>query len=684
MRPWTVDADDISIAEDFDDALLHKTSWIEDFLSAGHDNKFIVIGTKGFGKTLLLKAKRIRFQKSGNIPCIPENALLDKPVGDKVFSKDMLALYAHSTEWWSKLWLIAIACAVLKRLDLHRNLRVDARLGALLEDDGLAGVIDHFVNLIDLPRPELHRCATDTDNVLVPRLRALRTPVAAFIDNVDEYFNKHVRTGARSSATGEVSPNVWYFSQMGLVEVAYQLRRVNHHIKVFAAIRKEAFSKFSDMTSMVQQYRGSAIDIAYSVAGLREIFVNNIRREKDRNLVCPERLKANPIEAFVGRTSVLHPYTYEEEDVFEYIVRHTLLRPRDLMTIGQKLSDLRPDERRRLDRFQQIVNQGANEIASEYLIEIAPYLGGVNLHEVLARLGTNVLTLEQVEEIFLEHNAAAGSHELWTHIFCILYRSGLLGFLERDHVSGKRLQRFLPIGERIFDTDGALPVSTHYLVHPILGGLVSRLNPEFAGRLERVNIIGPGRMWREPSDHQLKSLLVLRADVAGFGSLMQQGVDAEVRDVLQRAVTTFAGDCLHASYSQGDSVTLVDDRVRVLVKAARRMMEEVAEAQGSPRLRVAIAAGPVQVREHENAPLSVEGGRAVLMASRIEPYVTPGQIWITDEVRLLLETTQHLFRTERVVIDVSEHLRRGDEVNVKKPGSDEGDIWVKLYRVVAD
>ncbi len=34
MRPWTVDADDIKIAEDFDDALLHQP-WIDGFLNAG-------------------------------------------------------------------------------------------------------------------------------------------------------------------------------------------------------------------------------------------------------------------------------------------------------------------------------------------------------------------------------------------------------------------------------------------------------------------------------------------------------------------------------------------------------------------------------------------------------------------------------------------------------------------------
>lgn len=35
MRSWTVDADDIKIAEDFDDALLDKPPWLEGFLAAG-------------------------------------------------------------------------------------------------------------------------------------------------------------------------------------------------------------------------------------------------------------------------------------------------------------------------------------------------------------------------------------------------------------------------------------------------------------------------------------------------------------------------------------------------------------------------------------------------------------------------------------------------------------------------
>ena len=136
------------------------------------------------------------------------------------------------------------------------DLKVGARLTGLVRDAQLHGVIDHFVRLLDLAPGDLQRLASDIDGHLVPRLRALKSPIAIFIDGVDEYFSKHVEDQpVHASVTGELSPNVWHFSQLGLVEVAYQLRRINHHLKVFAAIRKEAYASLPRRTSMAQQYR---------------------------------------------------------------------------------------------------------------------------------------------------------------------------------------------------------------------------------------------------------------------------------------------------------------------------------------------------------------------------------------------------------------------------------------------
>ena len=73
------------------------------------------------------------------------------------------------------------------------------------------------------------------------------------------------------------------------MDVAYQLRRINHHLKVFAAVRKEAYASLPKRTAMAQQYRGSAVDIDYPPESLREIFINNARLVKADRLVRPAR-----------------------------------------------------------------------------------------------------------------------------------------------------------------------------------------------------------------------------------------------------------------------------------------------------------------------------------------------------------------------------------------------------------
>jgi hypothetical protein len=141
MRAWTVDADDIQVAEDFNESLLHRTPEIEGFLRSDRDDKFIVIGTKGFGKTLLLKAKRILYQRERRAVCLPVGALLDKPIGDKIFSRELLAFFVVSPLPWSKIWLTAICLAILKHLGAVSGLKVGPGLASLIGDEQLQGVI---------------------------------------------------------------------------------------------------------------------------------------------------------------------------------------------------------------------------------------------------------------------------------------------------------------------------------------------------------------------------------------------------------------------------------------------------------------------------------------------------------------------------------------------------------------
>jgi class 3 adenylate cyclase len=684
MRAWTVDADDIRVAEDFDDALLHRTPEIDAFLAPDRDDKFIVIGTKGFGKTLLLKAKRILVQRDGRAACLPSGSLLDKPIGDKIFSREAIGFFAGAPLPWSKVWLTAIALALLKHARATEGLKVNARLAGLLRDAQLHGVIDHFVRLLDLTPSELQRAATDTDGHLVPRLRALKTPVAIFVDGIDEYFNKHVEERPTNpSVTGELSPQVWYFAQLGLVEVAYQLRRINHHLKVYAAIRKEAYAALPRRTAMAQQYRGSAVDIVYSPQSLREIFVNNVRLVKAERMVRPSRARTQPLEAFLGRTEVHDASTHETEDALEYLCRHTLLRPRDLMTIGERLVALRPEERQHEHRMKEAVHQAAGEIALEYLAEVAPYIGEIDIDAWLARLPGPVLKRAELE--------ALGGTDADARVPWALYRVGLLGLVQHDRARGEWRQRFLRPGEAMLEPDGTLPPASHYLVHPVLSDLVGRANPAFLQRMDRVNVLGYDRPWREvratpdagdAAAHaeaalQERRACVLKADVHGFSALMRAGTDEPVRRVLRDAVRRWAPAAAIVEAGAGDAALIVADDPIALAQMARHLVDEVYQAPGQPRLRVALHCGPVRTRMRGDAPgHEIAGGEAVLYAARVEPVVEPGQIWATDEFRQQLQERPSLWRTVPLA-----PADGGERFDVAKPGSAEGELWVRLYRL---
>lgn len=678
MRAWTVDADDIRVAEDFDESFLHRTPEIDGFLAADRDDKFIVIGTKGFGKTLLLKAKRILLQQGARHACLPSGSLLDKPIGDKIFSRETLAFFAASPLPWAKVWLAAIGLAVLKHFDATEGLKVNPRLQSLLRDTQLHGVIDHFVRLLDFSPSELQRCANDTDGHLVPRLRALKSPISIFIDGIDEYFNKHVEDhGGHASVTGELSPSVWYFSQLGLVEVAYQLRRINHHLKVFAAIRKEAYASLPRRTAMAQQYRGSAVDIAYAPESLREIFVNNVRLVKQDRLVRPARLRSNPLEAFFGRTGLADVYTGEEEDAFEYVCRHTLLRPRDLMTIGERVAALPPDVRRHEQRLKEAIHHAAAEIAQEYLAEVAPYIGGVDLDRLLQRLPGPILTRAAVEDLNGTHDADGGRPGVWA-----LYRVGLLGYVQHDRVRGEWRQRFLRPGEAALDNDGNLPPATHYLVHPVLSDVIGRVNPAYLACPDRTNVIGYDRPWREAPGRvdfatQARSVCVLKADVAGFGTLMHQGADRPVRQALEAAVQRWSPPKAIREVGNGDSVLIVDDDPIALAQTARHLIDEVYQADGQARLRVALHYGTVQTRRRDtDLATLIVGGEAVLCAARVEPVIEPGQVWATEEFRQQLVERPSLWRTIAMPGPGPDQ-----RFNVSKTAGGEPDLWVRLYRL---
>jgi len=668
MRPWTVDADDIQLREDFDPGILHHTPGVDEFLDP-QGNKFFVLGTKGLGKTLLLKARRLADQE--RMLCLPRNSLIDKPIGEHVFSTEMIGLYGSSTENWKKLWRMAIAVAALKAVGNAGGSKVNKRLAAVLDDTDLSGVMDHFVHLLDFNRSDLFRSAGDVDRYLIPRIRNLDSSVAIFIDSVDEYFNNHILELTAADA-GELSPDVWYFAQMGLVEAAYELRRLTHHLKVFASIRKEAFDRFGAATPMVQQYRGSTVDMNYSRESLREIFLSNVIREKPRNLADPSAVKRDPIAAFLGLTHVTHAHTGDVEEIGDYVLRHTLGRPRDLMTIGGALSRIPPGQRN-ADTVKETVNEAATEIAEEYLNEIEPFTGDLDLESAFVLLPRNVVTAEDAESLARRYNRRVRARSnADPAILEFLYGVGLLGVVLTGHVDGKKSQGFLRPGQHSFDASVSLPRSSHYFIHPVLSRCVSRVNDGYLHAVDRTNVIGEGRPWTDGRSEA--RMAVLKADIQGFSAIMAGEHEAEVRLLLTDIVQAHAAECSVADVIEGDSMLIADENPRTILKVAKRIMQDLYEAPSNPELRVAIDWGSVELHAGRTV---VTTGIPFRVSARLEPHVEAGQIWVTEQFKDALGDELGFYAAVPLADDPTK-----SQVNIKKPGSQEPDEFISVFRIV--
>ena len=119
MQAWIIDASEMD-AEDilsFRSNLLHPNPEIRSFLKPDNKGTTIVIAPKGFGKTLLLKAKRLSIHdKYTHI--LPSGALVEKPSGlPSVIPTSDYGDLRDSEGYWRSVWLLSFTIAVLKATD---------------------------------------------------------------------------------------------------------------------------------------------------------------------------------------------------------------------------------------------------------------------------------------------------------------------------------------------------------------------------------------------------------------------------------------------------------------------------------------------------------------------------------------------------------------------------------------
>jgi hypothetical protein len=655
--PWRVEADTLpEMAYDhYRHTLIHETSSIKAYLAPKHQERTILVAPKGYGKTLLLIAKKKSFleARSGQI-VMAENRFIDRPLGIfPVIKRELLDLLASDYEFWKSLWKISLSLSAIKAFARATRERPTDR--TLLDHGWYSRIIadDHkyfeageiFADLLSQDYKYIINVIARS-NIIFPYFNRINTQIVFFIDNVDEYFrpvleDRSAGVSGRHSLYRNRSNSVWSLAQIALASVAYELEKANHHIKIYCTIRHEAFLKMPEVESDAFQISGRCTKIEYTRDDLAKIFLKNIDITPKERLVDTDN--PDPMLRLVGETNkvVDHLFVSRPERIFDYFLRHTLYRPRDLMFIGGEIVKITPSQRS-AEAIRTAVDTATKTIVDSIFGEMRPFFSVPNRELLFKRIEANVLTLDQLEEVRDAYVAELGDAASRDpdgeigHPFSVLHKLGLLGTVRLEFGNqGRWRQRFLQPTEIQINNDPELPVSEYYLVHPALDqSIYERSAGKFTRGYDTRNIIGNQLEWEGPITYSF----VLTGDMVGYSHVMNSELYEIVTRKLYEWAREICKDLMFVDVSGGDSILLIDGSSERIVRSASELVKRARDFQEWPmKMRFGGAAGPIafeRMRRMHNGSwdtVTVPMGLALRTSALLEPLAAPGSALVDEK-----------------------------------------------------
>ena len=489
---WASDANQIDIGVLKD--LTFKNAVVREFLDDAH--KHFVSGSKGLGKTLLLTYKRsvlgdlyqgpARDKKQAAVTFVPEgrpylDLMGDLPSVDQP-QIDLMSGLGECKRLWSfafRLSILSYQPALLAAGDPADLAPLPRRLRGFLEGRPVEPTMV-IKELLQLTVRQINQVVDALEGPLERFLRALHSGVFIFLDKLDQALRRLPRAA-------------WVHMQAGMIEAAWDLMNTNRHVKIFATIREEAFSSYES-------------DIKTNLYGA----TSTLRYAKHELFDLLEKLtyyyEGLPLRDFVLLDAVRAGARTRGESAFDFLYRHTLGRPRDLVILASEISR----NRRALDEktFTRIVRDtSAGLLVANVFDEMRVFLEVCSDRDrrakFLALLPHDVLNHDEVADVWCRFHgvdrAYYDSHgfestDVW-HPFRELLECGLLGVLVDDGSGQGLVQRFRQPHDAVAGSLQGLPRSRHYLLHPALRALIEGLAG--GGRFTAIRhvTIGHGEPW---------------------------------------------------------------------------------------------------------------------------------------------------------------------------------------------
>ncbi|MEM6398050.1 MAG: hypothetical protein AAF741_16995 [Bacteroidota bacterium] len=496
---WSFDAGNIS-SEDLDNVFIHTNKVLDEYLDASQHNRWLfLLGTKGCGKTLLLRKKAYNFwarRKGGNSSEKFSSAANDNMFEKLNFTIPSMSSFAISqlskTKTWVDLWQFSLCLFILKK----ENIELPIDLNFINRKFDNANRLNDIINrILKDPKEFLESKYFRSTGDLLSLVNNITHSFVYFVDQLDQALNPILLNEeyGLDDEGRSISYLIWQRAQYGFLEASYNLINGNSHIKIFATAREEALDVRSALSINIESY---SIHLDYDREDLKTIFYHNMTYTP-KELLLGE--KGDSLwYRFFGLEELEHLSAYEKggikrkEHIFDFLYRHTFQRPREIKILGQNLyqrvvsrrtADSMKDQSMYIQNLRGVVNEAANRyILGSYKNEFVPRFNESYYAEVGRSFTSNVMPTEevcQIEDAPLNY----------------LYRSGLLGYVQGGY------QHFESVSHYIYDETKLLPKSDFYLLHPTLDREMQK-KFNFADFLDRSNIVGHGNKFRARSIFQ--------------------------------------------------------------------------------------------------------------------------------------------------------------------------------------
>lgn len=511
MCVWVEDADKL-VVDSHELAIVFSNRKVRSFLNSR--DSLGVSGIKGQGKTFLLKVKRKKVEES--CPnCIPQNMLVDT-IDSAIKIDDSLWKLLADYNSWVKLWKAALCITIIGYIsdtmpdeELHIPENLNATTNELCKMKNKNAQPSVILNmLLQMNIREVMRIFDDIP-LLANIIAGMNKSIFVFIDKIDQGFSGYARNYNKDSIASHRSRNasIWQYAQFGLAEAAYDIYCIGtHHVKVYFTIRQEAMIDCEKMNSdKARNILSYITTLFYSKSDLKAMYELYISNEDDANLVLKDYKENDPSMAFLGIKRITHGYIdNQEEPVFDYIYRHTMQRPCDIMRICRALylggKDIEISE------IRHIINHESNAIFSMYIRELSDFIPITvdTIFSMAKMINSNILSLDYMKEVCAIVNKEIGNTWSCNNVcqqcnnlqpFSILYNLGLIGVVKRNPADKSPRQSFMNIGNSILGLNvHCLSESDYYFVHPALANYArdSRFNKGMNYWSNEQVIIGDG------------------------------------------------------------------------------------------------------------------------------------------------------------------------------------------------